>query len=192
MKLYLIGSLRNPKIPELGKKIRALGYDVFDDWHGAGKIADESWQEYEQIRGRTYQQALDGYAAWQIFNFDKKHLDASDLGVLVHPAGKSGHLEFGYLIGRGKPGYILFDQEPERWDVMARFATHVCFSEEELCKYLSRSISISSSKRTVWSFLTSRLRGYAGTTTVYSSSLSNRTGSAQSVSPSVNPGTTRK
>jgi nucleoside 2-deoxyribosyltransferase len=48
------------------------------------------------------------------------------------PAGKSAHLELGYMIGRGKPCFVLFDEEPERWDVMYQFATAVCFSYEEL------------------------------------------------------------
>ena len=52
------------------------------------------------------------------------------------PAGKSGHIEFGYLVGQGKPGFVLFDAVPERYDVMYQFAYlnggSVCFSEESL------------------------------------------------------------
>ena len=48
---------------------------------------------------------------------------AGDIAVLVLPAGKSGHLELGYMIGSGKRGYILFDDDVEdcRWDVMYQF-----------------------------------------------------------------------
>lgn len=130
--VYLIGSLRNPIIPSLGRKIRALGYEVFDDWHGAGPEADDQWQRYEQDRGRTYTEALRGRAAQHVFAFDKKHLDMADIGVLVLPAGKSGHLELGYLAGRGKRTFILFDKEPERWDVMYNFATGVFLEQEQL------------------------------------------------------------
>jgi hypothetical protein len=52
------------------------------------------------------------------------------------PAGRSGHLELGYMKGRGKKTYVLFDKEPERWDVMYRFADAVCFSNDELIKAL--------------------------------------------------------
>ena len=52
------------------------------------------------------------------------------------PAGKSCHLELGYLIGKGKTCYILFDKEPVRWDVMCRFANDVFFDIEELKKKL--------------------------------------------------------
>lgn len=134
--VYLIGSLRNPKIPELGVELRKLGFDVFDDWHGTGPEADDFWLKYEQTRGRNYRDALKGYAAQTIFNLDKTHLDRCDAAVLVLPAGKSGHLELGYIRGLGKPGYILFDKEPERYDVMYNFATDIFFDKDELIKTL--------------------------------------------------------
>ena len=130
--VYLIGSLRNPIVPKLGVALRELGYDVFDDWFGAGKEADDEWQRYEQVRGRTYPQALAGHAAEHIFHFDKKHLDRCDTGVLVLPAGKSGHLELGYMIGQQKRSFILYHEEPERWDLMYKFADMVCFGEDAL------------------------------------------------------------
>lgn len=122
--LYLIGSLRNEGIPEISKSLRKIGLDVFDDWHAAGPEADDCWKEYEENRGRTYKEALSGYAARHVFSFDKYHLDRCDAALLVLPAGKSGHLELGYMAGRGKPTFILLDR-PDRWDVMYQFATEV-------------------------------------------------------------------
>lgn len=130
--IYLIGSLRNPAIPEIGNYLRTLGFEVFDDWISAGPIADDSWRDYEKARGHTYKQALEGYAARHVFDFDVRHLTRADIGVLVLPAGKSGHLELGYLIGRGKPGYILMDGEPERFDVMYQFADGIYYDKESL------------------------------------------------------------
>lgn len=129
--IYLIGSLRNTDIPVLGNKLRGLGWDAFDDWYGAGHEADDEWQKYENLRGRSYKEALSGAAARHVFAFDHFHLNRVDCGVLVLPAGKSGHLELGYLAGLGKPAYILFDKVPERYDVMYNFATDVFFSWEE-------------------------------------------------------------
>lgn len=130
--IYLIGSLRNPQVPEIGKALRAEGFEVFDDWFAAGPIADDSWRDYEMARGRTYAEALEGHAAFHVFDFDYHHLNRATTGVLVLPAGKSGHIEFGYLCGQGKPTFILMDQPPERWDVMYRFATKVVYTQEEL------------------------------------------------------------
>jgi hypothetical protein len=140
-KIYLIGSLRNPEIPRIGNYLRELGFNVFDDWFAGGKIADDEWQAYEQLRGRPYDVALQGYAAQHVYNFDLHHIDDSDIGVLVLPAGKSGHLELGYMIGRGKPGYVLFNAVPERWDVMYNFAHGVYFDVKELGQHLLESHS---------------------------------------------------
>jgi nucleoside 2-deoxyribosyltransferase len=132
MTIYLIGSLRNPDIPLLAAELRGHQHEVFDDWYAAGPRADDHWQVYEQQRGHTYPEALMGFAASHVYEYDKTHLDRADAGVLCLPCGKSGHLEFGYLIGQGKPGYILMDKEPERWDVMYKFASAVFFTKEEL------------------------------------------------------------
>ncbi|MDE1868324.1 MAG: hypothetical protein KGI08_11540 [Thaumarchaeota archaeon] len=131
---YLIGSLRNPKIIETGNYLRSLGFEVFDDWIAAGPTADDSWQEYEVARGHNYKEAMKGYAAKHVFEFDKHHLDRCTGAILMLPAGKSGHLELGYIIGQGKPGYILLEGEPERFDQMYQFAKDVFYNKEELGK----------------------------------------------------------
>ncbi|KKK68114.1 hypothetical protein LCGC14_2947310 [marine sediment metagenome] len=131
MKIYLIGSLRNDKVPALGNDLRDIGHGVFDDWFAAGPEADDCWKNYEQNRGHTYMEALDGLAASHVYDFDRKHLFESDVGILVLPAGRSGHLELGIFVGRGKKAYILLDDESDRWDVMYRFAK-VCKTKEEL------------------------------------------------------------
>ena len=139
-KVYLIGSLRCHAIRSLADDIRQLGFEVFDDWHAAGDKADDHWMEYERERGRTYQEALEGHAAQHTFNYDLQHLEDSDIGILVAPAGKSAHLELGYMLGLGRQGYIYMPEEPERWDVMVLFADKVCFSWEELVEELKNDI----------------------------------------------------
>jgi nucleoside 2-deoxyribosyltransferase len=138
--VYLIGSLRNPNVPALGSSLRKVGYEVFDDWHAAGPEADDHWQSYEQGRGNSYGEALNNYAARNIFEFDQRNLDRSDIAVLLMPAGKSGHLELGYMLGKGKEGYVVFDKEPERWDVMYQFANDVFFSDQDFLVYMFNRI----------------------------------------------------
>lgn len=136
--IYVIGSLRNPDIPILGNQLRELGLEVFEDWHAGGPECDDYWKRYETLRGRTYGEALNGYMAKHIFEFDKYHLDRTDGVVLLTPAGKSGHLELGYTLGRGKPGFVLFDKEPEdRWDVMYQFATAIFFDRQKFLDHIS-------------------------------------------------------
>lgn len=132
--IYLIGSLRNPEVPRVSASLRAAGFHIFDDWFAAGPIADDSWRDYEKARGHTFQQALSGAAAKNVFQFDKTHLDQSDTALLVCPAGKSAHLELGIMLGQGKRGIVYFTGEPERWDVMYQFADAVCFNIDELLK----------------------------------------------------------
>jgi len=134
--LYLIGSLRNEEIPKLAQSLRKnCGLDVFDDWFAAGPEADDYWKSYEMDRGHSYAEALRGYAARHVFEFDLYHLNRCDSALLALPAGKSGHLELGYVIGSGKPGFILLDGQDTRFDVMYQFAEKVFHSEEEMYEY---------------------------------------------------------
>ncbi len=126
-------------MPLLGNFLRGHGWEVFEDWYAAGPEADDKWTAYEQGRGHTFAEALKGHAAQHVFQFDKHHLDTSDIVVLMMPAGKSGHLEFGYAIGQGKKGFILLEQEPERFDVMYAFATGVVYDWEELQMAISHA-----------------------------------------------------
>lgn len=124
MKLYLIGSLRNDRVPKLARNLREIlpGVEVFDDWYAAGPEADDYWKAYEQERGRSYEEALSGYAARHVFEFDKHHLDTSTHALLVLPAGKSGHMELMYAkYGVGARTAILLDPDDVRWDVMYQF-----------------------------------------------------------------------
>jgi len=134
--IYLIGSLRNPRVPEVASELRLAGFDVFDDWYAAGPEADDYWMKYEKQRGHGLVEALDGFAAWHVFSYDLFHLNRASAGVLMLPAGKSGHLEIGYLMGQEKPGFILMDKEPERFDVMYRFAANVVFDVPTLIEKL--------------------------------------------------------
>lgn len=126
--MYIIGSLRNENIIKVGNAVRELGIEAFDDWWAAGPEADDCWRDYEKAKGHDYPTALKGWAARHVFDFDVTHLNRSDGGILVLPAGRSAHLELGFLSGQGKLTYILLEGEPERFDVMYQFATGGVFS----------------------------------------------------------------
>jgi len=132
VKVYLIGSMRNPKVQEVANWLRDEEFDVFDDWSAVGPEADDYWMLYEKARGRTFVEALKGKAARNVYDFDKRHLDEAAAVVMVAPAGKSAHMELGYTVGRGKPAYILLEGEPERWDIMYQLATGVFTNPKDL------------------------------------------------------------
>lgn len=144
--VYLIGSLRNEKIPQTAEVLRQAGHSVFDDWFAAGPEADDYWQRYEKRKGNSLPEALNGYAANHVFEFDKLHLDRCDTSILVLPAGRSGHLELGYSRGRGKDCAILLEEEPDRYDVMYRFANlGVFFNIKDLLNGLTGNESTETS-----------------------------------------------
>lgn len=137
-KLYLMGSLRNSLVKEIGQRLRVeLNYEVFDDWQAAAPDADDCWKVYEEGRGNNYIEALRGYAARQVFDFDLKHLNESTAGLLVLPAGRSAHMELGYLRGQDKKVIILLDGDYDRWDVMYNFASLVTTSIDDVIRELA-------------------------------------------------------
>ncbi len=113
-----------------------MGHEVFDHWYAAGERADDSWQAYHQRQGHSYVEALQSPEAKHIFEFDKRWLLWADAVVMLLPAGRSGWGELMWSVGRGVPGYILVGEEPERFDVMAQFATGVFDDIRELGKVL--------------------------------------------------------
>ena len=134
--IYIIGALRNPEIIPFANELEAQGFEAFADWKSPGPDADDYLRDYAKARGLNYKQTLQTYAAKHIFEFDKAHLIRCDAAVMLMPAGKSGHLELGFIRGLGKPGFILFDKEPERVDVMYQFASDLFFNKEELFQAL--------------------------------------------------------
>lgn len=141
--IYLIGSMRNPKIPQIANELRQQGYDIFDDWYAPGPEADDYWQSYAKTRGQSYKEALNDHHARHVYLFDKTHLDRANAAILVMPAGRSGHMELGYMVGRGKPAFVLFEEEPERFDIMYQFASDVAFSMEDLLTALDTYLPVS-------------------------------------------------
>ena len=135
--IYLIGSLRNPEVQLVAGFLREqLKEEVFDDWASPGPRTDEHWQGYENGRGRTYAEALQGLHAKHVFEFDREHLIRADRVVLVLPAGRSAHLELGWILGQGKPGYVLLESNPTRYDIMYQFADGIASSQDELVDML--------------------------------------------------------
>lgn len=133
LRIYLVGALKNKNIPLLGVYLREQGFVVLEDWYSAGEFADTHWKDHELLRGRGYKDALAGEHAECVFQFDKRLLDSSDVAVLVLPAGKSAYAELGYMRGLGRHTVALLDDpNPERWDVMIKFAQHIVSDVTEL------------------------------------------------------------
>lgn len=133
MMVYIIGSLSNPRVEEVADRLREEGFDAFDQWRAA---KGDFWADYALRRKLPMKEALKLDFVETAFQFDMKYLKACTAAVLVMPAGRSGGLELGWVLGQGKKGYILYDGEPERPDLMAKLATEVFFNIEDLIKEL--------------------------------------------------------
>lgn len=140
--IYVIGSLANSKVPHFANDLRNLGFNVYDQWWAPGPLADSYWRHYIKIRGLNYKDALADVAGKHIFEFDKGLIDKSDIVVVLakQKLGVSASLELGYAIGSGKKGYVLFESEPPRYDVMMGFATEIFFNKEELFEKLKSEL----------------------------------------------------
>ncbi len=147
--VYLVGSLRNPRVPAIAKQLRKAlpDVEVFDDWFAAGPEADDHWKTYEQNRGRTYTEALQGHAARNVFDFDRRNLDRCTHCILVLPAGKSGHMEIMYAAyGVGAKTAILLDPDDVRWDVMYQFIPTILESDGEVADWINDESELDTGK----------------------------------------------
>jgi len=69
---------------------------------------------------------------------DRKWLDWADVCLLILPAGKSAHLEAGYIKGQGKRLIIWQDSFPKgEFDVMYGFADLITDSFDAVIEYLN-------------------------------------------------------
>lgn len=114
--VYIIGSLKNWGVIELANHLRKQfpEKEIFDSWISPGPEADDFWKKYSKMKSLSYREALKDWSATHIFEFDKFHIDRSDVVVMYMPCGKSGHLGLGYAIGQGKKCYVLFDGESKK------------------------------------------------------------------------------
>lgn len=124
MRLYLIGSLKDPNFPEVAGALREAGHDVFDDWRGGGHDGDHRWREYELIeRDRGYAEAVYAPFAANGREFDRCNIDLCEAVIAVCKLntlpGRSSIAELGYARwAKGKHTYVLLNGDPDEWDLM--------------------------------------------------------------------------
>lgn len=141
--IYIIGSLRNKNVPIIANKLRKdLGkkVEIVDDWYYCSEDADDWLKECCKNRGLNYKQTLSTLAAKHVFQFDFTHLTRATDVICIAPFGRSCALELGWSIGKGKHGFILFNEQPERVDIMLQFVPidNICFDYRELLNQLKK------------------------------------------------------
>lgn len=119
MKLYIASSWRNPYYPEVVKRLRDSGFEVYDFrnppvGHGfKWSMVSEDYMEWTPAEYR--EQLQTNPLAHQQFANDIEAMRSCDACVLVLPCGCSAHTEAGWFAGSGKKvvAYLPEKVEPE-------------------------------------------------------------------------------
>ena len=121
--IYVASSWRNTYYPEVVRRLRQAGHDVYDfrnPPHGSsGLSAGFHWTDVdENAPNWTFEQYAEGLhhpLAERQFAADMEALEWADTCVLVLPCGRSAHTEAGWMAGAGKRviAYIPEMVEPE-------------------------------------------------------------------------------
>ena len=144
-RIYIASSWRNNWYDGLVESLLNQGHDVHDwrsprtafKWQQVGLEPVLSKSDiYEQPGPHQIRTVLSQHPrASQAYLSDMRGLDWCDICILLHPSGRSAHLEFGYAMGRGKHGiaFLFPDEEP---DLMILMADHIVINHTELYEYL--------------------------------------------------------
>ena len=134
-RVYVASSWRNQYFPEVVKRLREAGHEVYDFRNPPHGGAGFHWTDIDpDAPNWTYAQYAEGLRhplAERQFQADIDALTWADTCVLVLPCGRSAHTEAGWMAGAGKRviAYIPEMVEPE---LMYKLFAGVAGSLEEL------------------------------------------------------------
>ena len=134
-RIYVASSWRNPYYPEVVKRLKAEGHNVYDFRNPPHGGVGFHWTDVdENAPSWTFEEYAEGLRhplAERQFAADCEALNQADTCVLVLPCGRSAHTEAGWFAGKGKLtiAYIPEKQEPE---LMYKLFDKVCCTIDEL------------------------------------------------------------
>lgn len=112
MKAYVASSYKNEEVRNVIETLEVNGVDCHD-W--ISDEAPEAWDTWfkKTADSPTWDSKRHVDFMWdeqmqRIARIDYAEMDKADIGILVLPAGRSAHLELGYMIGRGLPTAVYF------------------------------------------------------------------------------------
>lgn len=125
MKVYICSSWRNEHYQNVMAAVQLIGFPVWNwrepptggngfKWQDAGET---TYQHGDKIAAKRWNELLCHPTAIAGFASDLCGMDWCDVGVLLHPCGRSAHLEAGWIAGRGKKVHVLA-MEPTDPDLM--------------------------------------------------------------------------
>ena len=116
-KIYVASSWRNTYYPEVVKKLREYGHEVYDfrnppHNHGAFMWKDID-PEFDRWNVEQYKQGLQHPSSERQFQADLDALNWADTCLLVLPCGRSAHTEAGWMKGAGKKVIVYIPEMQE-------------------------------------------------------------------------------
>lgn len=121
MKIYLAGSFKNIfNCRGVGELLRAHFSSVYVFCDAEEDAYRESMAVREGGREKTMTMidAVHDATVNNIYQANRLALDWCDAVIVLLPCGKSAHLEAGYVIGKGKPAFVIGEPILGEWDAM--------------------------------------------------------------------------
>ena len=118
-RIYVASSWRNKYFPDVVKRLRSAGHEVYDFRNPPSGGNGFKWTEIDpEAPNWTFDQYAEGLhhpKAERQFANDMEALEWADTCLLVLPSGRSAHTEAGWCKGKGMKVivYIPEMQEPE-------------------------------------------------------------------------------
>lgn len=141
MKIYIASSWKNEvSILELARLIKSWGHKVdcfCDDSTGRYVFHFSEVGNLDKLDAISF---LEDNRTQKAFEEDKKMIDWSDAVVMLHPCGKSSHLEAGYAVGSGKKLYMVGEFLKGEFDVMYGFADGIFRDFNDLKKAINFNV----------------------------------------------------
>ncbi len=139
-RIYVASSWKNLIQPMVVQELRLVGHQVYDFRKPPNRMRGFEWSQidpnWETWTAEEYRHALvthplaaSGYVS------DMRGMEWADTCVLVHPSGRSAHLEAGWFAGRGKY-LILLTKDDEPPELMVLMANDICINMEEVLNVL--------------------------------------------------------
>lgn len=138
-KIYVASSWKNTHYPEVVRRLRDAGHEVYDFRNPPQGGNGFRWTDIdENAMNWTFEQYAEGVnhpLAKQQFANDIEAMEWAEVCVLVLPCGRSAHTEAGWMAGRGKRviAYIPEMVEPE---LMYKLFDRVVGALDDLVKSL--------------------------------------------------------
>jgi len=127
MNIYVASSWRNEYQPSVVRLFRQQGHEVYDFRNPAPGDHGFHWSEidpeWKHWTPEAFRQALAHEIAQRGYARDREAMRWCDMAVLVLPAGRSAHLEAGWLLGNGRR-VVIFAPTPVEPELMYLLAGH--------------------------------------------------------------------